>query len=458
MVLTSMNPSTGETLKTFKEWNIKKIQDHIKKSTDAFDFWKNLEYSERGKILGNVSRILRKNKQTYARLITTEMGKPILQSQTEIEKCIWVCEYYAKNGAKFLENEYIHTSENTSYVRCAPLGVVLAVMPWNFPFWQVFRCAAPILIAGNVIVLKHSSNVPQCALAIEEIFRNAGSPTHTFQTLLIGSQAVKGVLKDNRIVAVTVTGSDAAGRCIAGLAGAYLKKVVLELGGSDPFIVLDDADIEYTVEHAVKARMINTGQSCIAAKRFIVLQKVFQEFAELFSEQVEKLTIGDPLEKSTEIGPLARKDLLQQINSQVNVSVQKGARVLVGGRRVNNTSGYYYLPTILSNVRPSMPVYSEETFGPVAALIKVRDTKEAIKKANDTVYGLGSSIWTRNVVKGEELTKEIQAGSVFVNDIVQSDPRLPFGGVKNSGFGRELSWYGIKEFVNIQTVYIKKHL
>jgi succinate-semialdehyde dehydrogenase / glutarate-semialdehyde dehydrogenase len=453
-----MNPSTGETLKIFKEWNVKKIQDHIKKSADAFDFWKNFEYSERGKILRNVSQILKKNKQTYARLITTEMGKPILQSQTEIEKCIWVCEYYAKYGAKFLENEYINTGKNISYVRCAPLGVVLAVMPWNFPFWQVFRCAAPILMAGNVIVLKHSSNVPQCALAIEEIFRNAGIPTHTFQTLLIGSKSVKGVLKDNRIAAVTVTGSDAAGRCIAGLAGTYLKKVVLELGGSDPFIVLDDADIEYTVKHAVKARMINTGQSCIAAKRFIVLQKVFQEFAELFSEQVEKLTIGDPLEKSTEIGPLARKDLLQQINSQVNISVHKGARVLVGGNRVNNTSGYYYLPTILSNVRPSMPVYSEETFGPVAALIQARDTKEAIKKANGTVYGLGSSIWTRDVDTAEKLTKEIQAGCVFVNDVVQSDPRLPFGGIKNSGFGRELSWYGIKEFVNVQTVYIKKHL
>ncbi|MBN2065528.1 MAG: NAD-dependent succinate-semialdehyde dehydrogenase [Candidatus Thermoplasmatota archaeon] len=457
MVLTSINPSTGETLKKFKEWDIHKIQNQIKKSAEAFNLWKNFEYSKRGTILRNVSQLLRKNKRAYARLITIEMGKPILQSQTEIEKCIWVCEYYAKYGAKFLENEYINTGENSSYVRCAPLGVVLAVMPWNFPFWQVFRCAAPILMAGNVVLLKHSSNVPQCALAIEEIFRNAGSPAHTFQTLLIGSKTVKGILKDNRVAAVTVTGSDIAGRCIAGLAGTYLKKVVLELGGSDPFIVLDDADIDYTVKHAVKARMINTGQSCIAAKRFIVHQKVFKEFADGFSEKVGKLTVGDPLEKSTEIGPLARKDLLQQIDSQVNLSVQKGARILVGGRRIKNKSGYYYLPTILSNVRPSMPVYSQETFGPVVALIKVRDTKEAVKKANDTAYGLGSSIWTKDVSKGEEITKEIQAGCVFVNDIVQSDPRLPFGGIKNSGFGRELSWYGIKEFVNIQTVYVKRH-
>ncbi|MBN2066404.1 MAG: NAD-dependent succinate-semialdehyde dehydrogenase [Candidatus Thermoplasmatota archaeon] len=457
MVLSSINPSTGETLKIYKEWTVKKIHEQMKKSIHAFDLWKNLEYCERAKILKNVSRILRKNKQTYARLITTEMGKPIIQAQTEIEKCIWVCEYYAEHGEKFLENEYIHTSENTSYVRCSPLGVILAVMPWNFPFWQVFRGAAPILMAGNGIVLKHSSNVPQCALAIEEIFRNAGSPSHTFQTLLIKSKAVRGLLKDNRVAAVTVTGSDTTGRCIASLAGAYLKKVVLELGGSDPFIVLDDVDIEYTVEQAVKARMINTGQSCIAAKRFIILQKVFQEFTDSFSEKVHKLSIGDPLEKSTEIGPLARKDILQRIDAQVKVSVQKGAKVIVGGTQVQNKSGYYYFPTVLSNVRSGMPVYSEETFGPVAALIKVRNEQEAIKKANDTAYGLGSSIWTRNITKGEGLTKQIQAGSVFVNEIVQSDPRLPFGGIKNSGLGRELSWYGIKEFVNIQTIYIKKH-
>lgn len=457
MVLYSIDPSTGETLKVFKEWNAKKIQEQVKKTSHAFDCWKNLQYSDRGKILRNASRILKKNKQTYARLITTEMGKPITQAQTEIEKCIWVCEYYAKYGEKLLENEYIQTGKNTSYIRCSPLGIVLAVMPWNFPFWQVFRCAAPILMAGNGVLLKHASNVPQCARAIEEVFRNAGAPSHTFQTLLIGSKSVKRVLADNRVVAVTVTGSDTAGRCIAGLAGTYLKKVVLELGGSDPFIVLDDADIDYTVKQAVKSRMINTGQSCIAAKRFIIHQKVFREFRDGFTEKVTELSIGDPHHRSTDIGPLARKDILRKIDAQVKASVRKGACVLVGGKRVQNTPGYYYLPTVLSNIRSGMPLYSEETFGPVAALIKVRDEKEAIRKANDTVYGLGSSIWTRDVEKGKQLIKEIQAGCVFVNEIVHSDPRLPFGGIKHSGFGRELSWYGMKEFVNVQTIYVKNH-
>ncbi len=326
----------------------------------------------------------------------------------------------------------------------------------TFRSGRFFDVRLLILMAGNGILLKHSSNVPQCALAIEDIFKNAGCPSNIFRTLLIRSTAVKNILADKRVAAVTVTGSDTAGRCVAELAGKYLKKMVLELGGSDPFIVLDDADIDYTVEHAVKARMINTGQSCIAAKRFIVSKKVFQEFTAGFSEKVRQLTIGDPLEKSTDIGPLARKDLLQKINAQVNTSVQKGALVLIGGKQVKNTPGHYYYPTVLSNVRSNMPVYSEETFGPVAVLIKVRDEQEAIKKANDTIYGLGSSIWTRNLAKGEDLTKKIQAGAVFVNEIVQSDPRLPFGGIKNSGDGRELSWYGIKEFVNIQTIYVKE--
>lgn len=456
MVLTSINPSTGEVLKKFKEWNPKKIDKQVKKSLTAFDIWKNMEISERVKILKNVLRILRKNKKKYARLVTTEMGKPILQSESEIEKCIWVCGYYAENGKKFLEDEYINTGVNTSYIRYSPLGVILAVMPWNFPFWQVFRCAVPIVLAGNVILLKHSSNVPQCSLAIEEIFKDSGSPSHMFQTLLIGSKAVRRVLMNNQVAAVTVTGSGTAGKCIAELAGANLKKVVLELGGSDPFIVLDDANIERTVEQAVKARMINTGQSCIAAKRFIIHRNVFEEFIDGFSEKIGELTIGDPLERSTDIGPLARKDILEQVDAQVKASVQKGAHVLIGGKRVQNSPGYYYYPTVVLNVRSKMPLYSQETFGPVAVLIKVRDTQEAIEKANDTCYGLGSSIWTRNLVKAGELTKQIQAGSVFVNEIVQSDPRLPFGGIKNSGFGRELSQYGIKEFVNIQTIYMKK--
>jgi succinate-semialdehyde dehydrogenase/glutarate-semialdehyde dehydrogenase len=456
MVLTSINPATGLTLKKFKEWDTKKIHTQLAVSSLVFDRWRKTDYSERSTLLKKTAILLRKNGQKYARLITTEMGKPLTQSETEIEKCSWACKYYAENGKRFLENETINTGNNTSYVRFPPLGPLLAVMPWNFPFWQVFRCAAPALMAGNVILLKHSSNVPQCALALEEIFTKAGFPTNVFRTLLIGSKIVGEIIRDEHIAAVTVTGSTSAGRSVAKTAGTHLKKVVLELGGNDPFVILADADLKRAAEQAVNARMLNTGQSCIAAKRFIIVKDVFDEFAFYFSEKVKQLIVGDPTLRSTEIGPLARKDIREHLEIQVKRSVQKGATVLTGGKRLRNNPGYYYIPTVLAGVKREMPVYHQETFGPVASLIRVRDEKDAIRVANDTSYGLGASIWTNDVNRGESLAKGIQSGAIFVNEIVKSDPRLPFGGIKNSGYGRELSYYGIKEFVNIQTVYVKK--
>ncbi|MFH1101004.1 MAG: NAD-dependent succinate-semialdehyde dehydrogenase [Methanobacteriota archaeon] len=456
MVLVSINPATEEILKKFTEWDTKKINTQLINSQHAFNDWKKVDYSERSKLLKNIAQILRKNKQKYAHLMTLEMGKPITQSEAEVEKCVWVCEYYAEHGKQFLKNEYIDTGVNTSYVRFSPLGIILAVMPWNFPFWQVLRCAAPALMAGNVVLLKHSSNVPQCALTLEGIVSDAGFPHDVFKSLLVGSQAVENIIKDRRIAAVSLTGSGSAGRNVATVAGSCPKKVVLELGGSDPFIVLSDAEIDHVVEQAVTARMINNGQSCIAAKRFIIDQRVFGRFSEGFSQKVQELIVGDPLERTTDIGPLARKDILEQLDDQVKQSILKGARVLTGGKKVHSGPGYYYLPTVLSNIKKGMPVYEEEVFGPVASLIKVKDSEEAVKVANDTSYGLGASIWTTNIKSGETLTKDIEAGAVFVNEIVKSDPRLPFGGIKNSGYGRELSHYSMKEFVNIQTVYIKK--
>ncbi|MFW6121362.1 MAG: NAD-dependent succinate-semialdehyde dehydrogenase [Petrotogales bacterium] len=456
MVLKSINPATGKIIKEYNEWNVEKIDAQLLKSLHAFEEWKKNSYSDRSKLLKKTAAILRNNKQIYASLITTEMGKPIIQSEAEIEKCAWVCEYYAENGEKFLENEYVNIDTKKSYVRFSPLGIILTIMPWNFPFWQVFRCAAPALMIGNTILLKHSSNVPQCSLAIENIFEMAGFPKDVFRSLLIGSKLVERVIEDNKIAAASLTGSSSAGRSVAKKSGAFLKKTVLELGGSDPFIILEDADVSYTVEQAVKARMINTGQSCIAAKRFIVVKDIFDEFKDSFSDKVNQLVVGDPMDRSTDIGPLARKDLTEQLDFQVKKSIQKGATVIIGGKRLEGNPGFYYLPTVLSDVKKGMPVYDEETFGPVASLIKVRNEREAIRVANDTYYGLGASIWTQDIERGESLVNDVQSGAVFVNEIVKSDPRLPFGGIKDSGYGRELSHYGIKEFANIQTVFIKK--
>ncbi len=455
MVLKSINPSNKEILKEFREDSQKEIEDKIKKSTRAFDNWKNITFKKKRFLLKNVGKILRKNKSKYAKIMTIEMGKPISQSEAEVEKCVWLCDFYAENGSKFLEKEIIETDAESSYIQYTPLGVILGIMPWNFPFWQIFRFAVPTLLAGNTVLLKHSSNVPQCSLAIEDIFKKAGFNKYEFQNLLICSKNISNIIEDDRIKAVSLTGSTEAGMKTAEKAGKNIKKTVLELGGSDPFIVFDDADLNYTVDMAVKARMLNNGQSCIAAKRFIVFDSIFDKFQKLLTEKISELKVGDPLDKNVDIGPLATKDGLDQINRQVLKSVEMGAKVLVGGKKPD-MSGFFYLPTVITNIKKEMPVYNEETFGPVATIIKVKDEKETVKIANDTCYGLGASVWTKDFKKAERLSKYIEAGNVFVNEIVKSDPRLPFGGVKKSGFGRELSYYGIKEFVNIQTVYIKK--
>ena len=454
MVLTSINPSTGKVIATIDEWNKERIDRQIDRSMKAFLLWMEMDYSERSVFLKKTAQVLRNNKKRYASLITQEMGKPIVQAELEVEKCAWVCEYYAENGMKMLMEEHVKTDASSSYIRFSPLGIILAVMPWNFPFWQVFRCAAPALMAGNVILLKHSSNVPQCAIAIEEVFKEAGTPDNVFSSALVGSQGVERIIQSPCVAAVTFTGSTVAGKIVAEKAGRYLKKTVLELGGNDPFIVLGDVDVEDVVKHAVEARMINNGQSCIAAKRFVVEDNIFEEFQKKFSEQIKQLTVGDPMDRKTDIGPLAREDILRQLEYQVQKSVAQGATVVARKNHMKK-KGYYYPPILMSNIKKGMPVYDEETFGPVAPLIKANDEKEIIDIANDTSYGLGASIWTNDDEKAEALSKQIQAGMVFINEIVKSDPRLPFGGIKESGYGRELSQYGIKEFVNIQTVWKK---
>ncbi len=455
MVLTSINPSNGKVLNEFNEDRQKDLDDKIRRSRHAFDHWKHISIEKKSTLLKNTARILRKNKNNYAKIMTLEMGKPITQATSEVEKCAWVCDFYAENAHSFLEREIIRTDADSSYVRYIPIGVILGIMPWNFPFWQVFRWAAPSLIAGNTVLLKHASNVPQCALILEDVFRKAGFEGNEFQNLLIRSENISQIIEDDRIAAVSLTGSTEAGMKTAERTGKTLKKTVLELGGSDPFIVFDDADLDYTVDMAVKARMMNNGQSCIAAKRFIVLKDIFDRFQELLIEKISQLRVGDPLDDVVDIGPLATKEGVDQLDRQVKMSVEMGATVLVGGGKEDNP-GFFYQPTVLTNVKREMPVYAEETFGPVVAMIKVDDEKEAINSANDTCFGLGASIWTKDIEKADRLSNEIQAGNVFINDIVKSDPRLPFGGIKKSGFGRELSSYGIKEFINVQTVYVKK--
>ncbi len=405
------------------------------------------------------AKILADEKQTFARTMTLEMGKPINAAVQEAEKCAWVCRYYAENAERHLTDEVVETNATKSFVRYQPLGVVLAVMPWNFPFWQVFRFAAPALIAGNVGLLKHASNVPQCALAIEDIFRRAGFFEGAFQTLLIGSDAVQTVLEDARVAAATLTGSEPAGRSVASVAGKQIKKTVLELGGSDPFIVMPSANFDEAVSIAVKARTINNGQSCIAAKRFIVHEQIYAEFEKRFVEAMKNLRVGDPFDGSTDIGPLATEQILKDLEEQVNVSVAKGAKILTGGRRAhlsgNLASGNFYEPTVLGDIPRDSPAYRDEIFGPVASMFRVRSVDEAIDLANATNFGLGASAWTNDAPERERFIDEVEAGSVFINGMVASDPRLPFGGIKHSGYGRELSNFGIREFVNIKTIWIK---
>ncbi len=454
MAIETINPATGKVVKTFVEMSRDEVSKCIVNSDAAFNKWKNVPYKERSVFLKNAASILREKKYDYGRILTLEMGKPVVQAIAEVEKCALVCDYYADNAEEILKKEYVKTDASESYVRFDPLGVILAVMPWNFPFWQVFRFAAPALMAGNTGLLKHASNVPMCALAIEEIMLNAGFPEYTFKTLLVGAQAVEDIIRHPMVKAATLTGSEPAGKKVAGLCGSMLKKTVMELGGSDPFIILEDADIDAAVTTAVTARMINNGQSCIAAKRFIAVEKIYNEFEKKFVEAVGNVKVGDPMEGTTELGPMAREDLLLELDAQVKKSVEKGALLLCGGKR-KDIPGYYYEPTVIGNVKKGMPAYSEELFGPAASLIKVRDEEEALLVANDTEFGLGASIWTKDTGKGKYLASRIESGSVFINGMVKSDPRLPFGGIKTSGYGRELSHYGIKEFVNIKTVWVK---
>lgn len=399
------------------------------------------------------AEILENEKQEFGRLMTLEMGKPLKAAVSEAEKCALVCRYYAENAERHLADLMVETNAKQSYVRFQPLGPVLAVMPWNFPFWQVFRFAAPALMAGNVGLLKHASNVPQCALAIEEIFRRAGFPEGAFQTLLIGSDKVESILKDPRVVAATLTGSEPAGASVASIAGKQIKKTVLELGGSDPFIVMPSANLNEAVKTAVKARTINNGQSCIAAKRFIVATEIYDDFERGFVDEMKALRIGDPFESETDIGPLATPQIVNDLEEQVKKAVAEGAKVLTGGKRINGP-GNFYEPTVLVNIDASAPVSCEEIFGPVAMLFRAKDIDEAIRLANATPFGLGSAAWTNDAAEQQRFINELEAGSVFINSMVASDPRLPFGGVKHSGYGRELAEFGIREFVNIKTVWI----
>jgi succinate-semialdehyde dehydrogenase/glutarate-semialdehyde dehydrogenase len=454
MPIASINPATGETLKTFAALTKAQIDQKLQRASDTFPVYRETSFAERAAMMTRAAEILEAEKQDLARVMTTEMGKPIKGAIGEAEKCAWVCRYYAETAQQHLADMLVETDAAKSYVKFQPLGPVLAVMPWNFPFWQVFRFAAPALMAGNVGLLKHASNVPQCALAIEDIFRRAGFPAGAFQTLLVGSDAVEGILKDRRVAAATLTGSEPAGRSVASIAGGQVKKTVLELGGSDPFIVMPSANFEEAVTTAVKARTINNGQSCIAAKRFIVSKEIFTEFEGRFVAEMKALTVGDPLNEGTEIGPLATEQILKDVDEQVKTSVAAGAILLTGGKKLERT-GNFYQPTVLANIPKDSPAYSEEVFGPVALLFSVANIDEAIELANATTFGLGASAWTKDESERNQFIDQLEAGCVFINGMVASDPRLPFGGIKNSGYGRELGEFGIREFVNIKTVWIK---
>jgi succinate-semialdehyde dehydrogenase/glutarate-semialdehyde dehydrogenase len=453
MGIASINPTTGETLKTFEALNKSQIEERLARGAETFKTYRSSSFATRAEMMNRAADLLERDKSELGKLMTLEMGKPLKAAIGEAEKCAWVCRYYAENAQYHLADQIVETNAQRSGVRFQPLGPVLAVMPWNFPFWQVFRFAAPALMAGNVGLLKHASNVPQCALAIEDIFRRAGFPDGAFQTLLIGSDAVESILNDSRIVAATLTGSEPAGRSVASIAGQQIKKTVLELGGSDPFIVMPSADLVKAVETGIKARTINNGQSCIAAKRFIVANEIYEQFTERFVQGMKNLRVGDPMEESTDIGPLATPQILIDLAEQVEKALASGARVLTGARKLERP-GNFYEPTVLDNIDPSTPVSCEEIFGPVAMLFRVKNIEEAIAIANATPFGLGSAAWTNDPAEQSRFIDGIEAGSVFINGMVASDPRLPFGGIKNSGYGRELAEFGIREFVNIKTVWI----
>jgi succinate-semialdehyde dehydrogenase/glutarate-semialdehyde dehydrogenase len=449
----SINPATGDVLDTFEETAPDALARILEGADAASRQWRRRPVTERAERLRAAARVLRERKDAYARTMALEMGKPLAQGVAEAEKCAWVCDYYAEHAARMLADESRQTDASRSYVRFDAIGPVLAIMPWNFPFWQVFRFAAPALAAGNAGILKHAPNVFRCALEIEDVFREAGFPAGLFRAVLLSNEAAGRVIADARVRAVTLTGSDRAGSQVAEQAGRHLKKTVLELGGSDPFIVLDDADVERAAQTAAEARLINSGQSCIAAKRFIVVERVADRFLERFTGEMRARKVGDPLDAATQVGPQARLDLRENLHRQVQESVQRGARLVLGGE-LPAGRGAFYPPTVLVAVEPGMPAFDQETFGPVAAVIRATEEADAIRLANASPYGLGASVWTRDSRRGERVAGEIEAGSVFVNGLVKSDPRLPFGGVKRSGYGRELSEYGLREFVNVKTVWV----
>ena len=454
-MIRSINPADLQVIKTYQAMLPTEINNIIHLTNSAFEVWKETPFSFRSELMMKAAEVLKRKKEDYSMLMTLEMGKPIAQSRAEVDKCAWVCEYYAENAEKFLTDELISTDASKSFVSFQPLGIVLAVMPWNFPFWQVFRFAAPGLMAGNAGILKHASNVSGCALAIEEVFHLAGFPENLFRTILVPSSQMEEVIKNEKVKAVTLTGSVPAGKSVAKTAGSVLKKTVMELGGSDPYVILEDADLEMAADTCVTARLINGGQSCIAAKRFIVLEKVYDVFEKLFVEKMKSKKMGDPFDESNDVGPQASVPLRDELHQQVVKSIELGAKLLLGGK-IPEREGAWYPPTVLSNVKKGMPAYDDELFGPVAALIKAKDETEAIQIANDSIFGLGAAVFTRDLKRGEMIAKEkIQAGCCFVNAFVKSDPRLPFGGIKESGYGRELSSVGIREFVNIKAVFVK---
>ena len=453
MPIRTINPATGEQLREFSSLGAADIERKLARAAEAREKWSRTRIAERARVVRRAGELLEERKERYGRLMTLEMGKTLRSAIEESTKCATGCRYYAQHAEEFLDDELVDVTGETGYVAFQPIGVILAIMPWNFPFWQVIRFAAPALCAGNVGLLKHASNVPQCALALEELFRDAGAPDGVFQTLLIGSDAIPALLDDDRVAAATLTGSEHAGSEVAARAGLRIKKTVLELGGSDPFIVMPSADIERAAKTAVKARTINNGQSCIAAKRFIAHDRVYEEFCELFVRHTRDLIVGDPMDEGTDVGPLATDQIREDLDRQVKESVRAGARLLTGGKPRSGT-GFYYEPTVLADVPPDSPAYRDEVFGPVAALIRARDVDDAIRVANSTRFGLGASAWTSEGSEVRKFVTELQAGSVFINGMVASDPRFPFGGVKASGYGRELSAFGLREFVNIKTVRI----
>jgi succinate-semialdehyde dehydrogenase / glutarate-semialdehyde dehydrogenase len=454
MAIATINPATGEILKRFEALTDSQIEEKISLAQRVFPKFRDLDFAERGRMMLKAADILEAEKLELAKLMTLEMGKTFRSAVDEAVKCAWACRYYAENAAQFLADEVVETSARKSYIRYQAMGLILVIMPWNYPFWQVFRFIAPGLMAGNVGLLKHASNVPQCALKVEDVLLRAGFPKGAFQTLLIGSNKVDAILADDRIAAATLTGSEEAGVKVGAGAASRIKKVVLELGGSDPFIVMPSANLEEAIATGVKARTLNNGQSCIAAKRFIVAEEIADEFERVFVEKMKALKLGDPFDEKTDVGPLATADAVESLHADVQKSVDAGAKVLTGGKAAG-MPGNYYLPTVLTNIPPNSPAYREELFGPVASLFRVKNLDEAIRIANDSRFGLGASAWTNDPSEQERFINELEAGMVFINQMVASDPRVPFGGVKRSGYGRELSTFGIREFANVKTVWVK---